>query len=511
MNTNIQVKTDNKYNIKVIRDGEVKEEYDFGNTLCKGIMENITTSYVDGGRFKIALGKGTGTPSWNDTGLFSSLWTLDASGINETENKANKTYSVTTQATFPANSSYVGNITEIGLYSNGTSKMYTHALITDAEGNPITINKTDLDILIVTATFITTVNSVDGNTSTETGGEGIALKTYNVIAKHSGFYSLSFYAGGYEGSALTSIEIKGIYITADTSAKTYKSKASTKRLAVGDLNTNYLKTAAIAPDCAWDLKDIFTPYAVQGASIGTGDGATTVFACPLSYFKEGTEKIYKNGALLTRGVDYTLENVNNSGVALFVYNDIYTNTTGGEPENSVYTDNYSYLEFFSQNKRTADSGTKLPSTYALSKDNPIYLDFGAPRKCNLLHLYNARVNSGPVTLSYSTDGAAYTPVAEITDVQWTNGEALEKSFAPITARYWRLSTSGTKILYQGHYVTSVDNTKPNSYLIYKTDGITFTQAPAQGDVLTMDATLDYPMKNDKHVIDLSWQYTVTLV
>lgn len=54
-------------------------------------------------------------------------------------------------------------ITEVGI-SDTTNAINTHALITDAEGNPLSITKTDIDVVVIYATVFIEFKNKSANT-----------------------------------------------------------------------------------------------------------------------------------------------------------------------------------------------------------------------------------------------------------------------------------------------------------------------------------------------------------
>lgn len=119
-----------------------------------GVICNFASNWFS----RIYFGKGTGIPTPDRTALFSSLGYKDA----DTDNiiKAFPTSSFTRKITLLP-SEYVGEtITEVGIATSG-GLLLTHAMIKDSEGNPLSVEKTDLDVVEIYATVFTTLNSGD--------------------------------------------------------------------------------------------------------------------------------------------------------------------------------------------------------------------------------------------------------------------------------------------------------------------------------------------------------------
>lgn len=104
----------------------------------------------------IHFGTGTGTPTPERTTLFSHLGTKTAT--TEEIILALPVGSVTKSITLSP-SEYVGStITEVGVaFGSTNTNLVTHAMIKDAEGNPLSINKTDLDVVVIYATVFVSI------------------------------------------------------------------------------------------------------------------------------------------------------------------------------------------------------------------------------------------------------------------------------------------------------------------------------------------------------------------
>ena len=98
-------------------------------------------------------------------------------------------------------------------------------------------------------------------------------------------------------------------------------------------------------------------------------------------------------------------------------------------------------------------------------------------------------------MRYSNDGEEWTDAGTVTIVN----NVAELAFdTPVTARYWSFTISNriTGILFaaQGHdSLMAWGDTKP----------ITFTNPPAEGAVIKMNATVNCPMKNENFIIDVN--------
>lgn len=121
------------------------------NTLVTDLSNNQYWNSVK----NLVIGTGTGTPSVSDTALFHQIFSgafTQPSAMYRISDTEFYWESTVTLAENQAN----GNLTEIGLYapSENYAKPYlfSHAMFTDSEGNPMVIEKTDTDRMSVTIT-----------------------------------------------------------------------------------------------------------------------------------------------------------------------------------------------------------------------------------------------------------------------------------------------------------------------------------------------------------------------
>ena len=151
-----KIKVHNRFDIE-LRDAETNE------LKVKGVAENIVldrmytrlcsmNSYFT----NIVFGSGTGTLDPTRTTLFNRIDSASASTV-ETKNRVEPLY--VTKRCILSPESYAGQtFTEVGI-SETTTNINTHALIKDSEGNPLSITKTDLDVLTIYATVYVEIST----------------------------------------------------------------------------------------------------------------------------------------------------------------------------------------------------------------------------------------------------------------------------------------------------------------------------------------------------------------
>ena len=521
------------YTITVKRHGKITQEENFHNLITAGFISRLIRD-VD--YFKYCqLGSGSTAPSTSDTALASMLWSVEYStyAIDSTSaDGLSRTWKYT--YIFPANSSYVGTIREVGLSAASSGNINTHALVVDAEGQPISIDKTYLDEVTITAKITVTRPSwQSGQTWSFMSGPLSGSDLYGILddttvrsnrhvllsagwcpeyrpVKNCQYTSLPTDFKYSNGTIRCSAEFSGDAMTypyGSDSGEKFKDYVNSLLLGCSATNSYYndprsYKTPPyrlLLPNA-----DVFPVTTLEGLELGTGDGTTVDFAPEVPAWLENTEIVYKNGSPLTRGVDYSVDNIGNIekywSVMLgnFVA-EIDAKTVAGVQANIWGTD-----------ECCADSGdvedTNSPVVYA---DSPIIFKYGTgyafsdkfnyfvlgtwtasesiPAGAALVFYYSMDDGSTWTEfgrISHSSAGTAFTDTAEHTIVTPIAGIthvkiALEDTD---TTAYVRMSARNGRFGYVGSYA------------------IRFASAPAAGDTLTIDMNIDRPWKSNDNLI-----------
>ena len=318
-----KVKLHNHYEVDVIGpDGIVKQHAVADNIVLNNFWTMLSRSAYS--VYGIAMGTGTGTPAATDTALFNQKFIYDGGISKLAASEAFPTCAYTYKTTVPASASYVGELTEIGIRgrynpSSWTSILWTHALLKDTEGNPITITKTDIDVLTVTLTIYLTLSATDENfhwlapsinalcTFFRNPGTSYTLFTSKqlmhcrsvILDDDDCIYSFDYPEGCNIGSS-----------TYDATTKTMA--IATTRLGADVGNTNFLNGLVVAGigGYVYPNSALFANSTIENIRIGTGDGETTVFDVPIEYFIQGSETVKVDGVAQVRTVDYAIDNFN---------------------------------------------------------------------------------------------------------------------------------------------------------------------------------------------------------
>ena len=543
------------YNFKVFREDKLIQEENTHNVILERVLTKrykyspSYNCYAFG--TSLHVGNGSGTPSASDTALFNQQWTISTRDSLELVNIDDANNQITARYVFtiPATTSYVGTITECGLYGHFSNyTLYTHALVRDAEGNPISINKTDLDKVIITIDLTLTLGVTDPSIKIVPISKTpfrYALKFNDGSSALSNFHyfncmcdvnsdtyrkqndiihliqnPIGILQRGVELSG-DSYGLSGTYAAMGMPRVNFKTilPADNVRQCTGRVAQNayaaekvgYVKAILLFGTFVIPLPNAtyFPAYPLNGISVGVASANTTEMLCPLDHFVKDSEVIYKNGVALTRGVDYTVDSDNNHRglVELTAGNDAII--TGGVTTKESTLN--SRLEIFRARAGTVSSSVDVAPTfiYAVSTDSPLFFDMQKEVTLNFL-----RVPAGQnfkYTLYYSENGTVYEQHATVTFTTAMTNRNFE--FTPVTARYFKLEV----VKADGSSVTSAASTSsssvvsPDSYfaLGYKTDGmIKFTSPLAEGDIITMDCMMDLPYKTDNNVID--YDFSISL-
>jgi len=551
----------NSYEISLIdsKTYEVKQEGVFHNIATTDMLSSIIgvqlsqENQANTGKTRIlstlAVGSGTTPPDITETRLVNELWATTASSrsfewVNDYTCRSIATF------VFPATTAYVGTVTEVGVYcrnyytmrwtsddtvrTSDRSLMCTRALLTDSEGQQISFEKTDLDILKITVTIeLSLHNNSVGFTLFKR--PFILLNTLMGFRPHcnddfsdrddfrsyGGLRLFRFYrdldavqlydSTGADYWSNVDTGISGIvpWATHPTAHIGNVNYPVGRLLATQITSDRYYKAVGIPGIGYWKLpnESLLPSYKISMIPIGMGDGSTVTFTNPMNYFKKDSETIYKNGEPLVRGVDYLINhNGNKDCLPELADMDNIPKVTSQARDVSLMVRPYiiptacapmhsdRLKEFFGED-----------IAYSFSEASPLYIEYDTPvtRNCvkcsgGLRHISTGGGYSNiPVGtnfyVDYSLDGENYVELGSASLV--TANGPFDIHFDNITAKFWRIRTSYKDVvcIYEnGHYLT----------LNYKEPYITFTTPPAEGAALTMDVEMDIIFKNSNFVVDI---------
>lgn len=517
------------YTITVKRQGKVVQEESFHNLFTTGFIYRLigNVNYFN----YCQLGSGSTVPSSSDTALASRLWgvaystyAIDGTSADGLSRTWKYTY------VFPANSSYVGTIREVGLSANEYESINTHALVVDAEGQPISINKTYLDEVTITAKItITRPSWQSGQAWSFMSGPLRRSYLHGLLDTYSAAYPVFLSAGWCpeyrpvknclctslptsftysNGTIRCSAEFSGAAVTYyyDSSyGETFKDYVNSLLLGRSFGSYVYAGYYTTPPyRLLLPNADVFPVTTLEGLALGTGDGATVDFAPEVPAWLENTEIVYKNGSPLTRGVDYFVDNLGNIGkywsvmLGNFVA-EIDAKTVAGVQANIWGTDECCA-------SHNDDGDMNSPVVYA---DSPIIFKYGTDyafsNKVNYFVLgtwtASASIPAGAALVFYYSrdDGSTWTEFGRISHT------SAGTAFTDTTEH-----TIATPVTGITHVKIALEDTDTTEYVLMSSRNgrfgyvgsyaIRFASAPADGDVLTIDMNIDRPWKSPDNVI-----------
>lgn len=430
---------------------------------AENIVLDSMWSYV--GTFNyIGVGTGYGELSPSRTTLFSFLAHKSAAHV-ETVYDTDTTAHVTKKITFSEEEAN-GVWTEVGIMRlTSNTSFLTHALITDSEGNPITVNKTNTKIITVYATiFAQLLPTAPCEFALGLGHRNAILSTMVGNAP---------YLEHYKFTGLLRADGSPAFIGVHTSIE------SGARLGVNQGN-------APIRGVIWSTSDmssiaggsalphpLFPKQDFTNIPIGTGDGGATEFDFPVNFVKPGSEKIYVNGVLKTQGTDYTVHyGIRSTETMVFSHQDSSNKALGPVDE-----------------------------IVAIPQPPEPYFDDGAATVYAIEYAYNLGGHSAKYTSSkfeLSTDGVTWVAAGSAPTM---GGTYVFNGFAPAKYKYLKVQLTPNS---SGAYM--------NSLKIYGTPPVAqkqikFAAPPASGAVITADFSIEYINKTANFVLDTAMSVT----
>lgn len=540
MNTKVGMSIHNEFKFKVVdaKTGKVKQEAISHNMVLDGFFTNICQAYVSNRYIqKFWIGQGTGTLDPARTKLFTYLFNKnvtagDSAILDEGLNRKIYTATLTELES-------VGSISEIGLGDNGTTSTYrifTHSLITDSEGNPITINKTDADILYITATVWSKITSPpesklkfirafsfapDSLYSTDVtdanakpGATAASAVLCPLIFSSLTATSLTQTAGTAYLSALTKplhTQGAGVCLGGSSTATELTAlagvamtKTSISNTVVRCTTSQILSTNGNPGEGSVLIKsimlgqigvvtfpdhDVYPPKALTLTA--TASGSDTEFNFPIAELMVAGAQVYVNGVLQDPST-YTLNGKNFEYAQAWASQDNkYIKSYNPVKESSSMFVRYQPVY---PARVTVPTGCRSITYRATGKAvDPWVWDFQTPKAVNCFAngYLQLATTAGSLVLESSEDEVTWTPRATL-----SNAVSIV-NFEVVTARYWRvrgnLETVSETIVYSSKgFLGAFDEKKPQLVL---------NNPPAAGAVVKLVANCEYPMKNANWRID----------
>ena len=497
----------NRFDIEVTDavTGKLKKRARAYNVICNAWwtrLFNVSGSYwYPQDRMSCVLfGSGQGTPAETDTGLFTRVGSKNfpssgSGSLTVTEDLPNGVVYHQGYILLQAGE-YVGQtLTEVGIGYDSTH-VTTHALLEDMNGNPISITKTDTDVITIYATVYLHFPSggwYNGSIMVAPKGSYNNYFIQVLLGTNiSSTYKLLLYGGGRRTGSITT-KVKEATPVLDTVNRkisvSWRWDAADVNLPIRAIDVSYgyyssggytrYNTFWIIPG-SW-----YTQQQITNEAVGTGDGTTTGFATSFPVGQAGT--VYVNGVAAS-GV--TMRRGPADVTAL------------REWMNTVYKTNSGYPGF--QN-----------GSYEIRSVSPyVYLylsDLSRGAKSAILENPFSSIAIEKIRLGYATYVSTFELWASDDMEHWssagtvTPGSPQNPTEIMIPAslqskRYWQVENVGDRsvALYMDVVGTATD----------PIHNIVFDSPPAAGAVITADYTPDCIAKDSNHVFDLSLELTL---
>lgn len=319
INREFSLNIHNRFDIEVIdsRTGKVRQKAQAYNVICDNYWKFLRDDWA--AAKYILYGSGSGVPQTTDTALFKQIGDIGL-GSPETgiDYKAGVSY-CTRKGVLLETSAVGETITEVGLrgtlYSPYRELLTTHAMLQDMNGNPLSIVKTETDIINFYSTIYVHWKPGGYNGVYFLGSPDSGSLMWKFLGGNTNdslkYNNQTWFTKGDYGSVS---QVDGVYgySVNDPGAKTWTFTCPRLRasegnsgglgwLACGDNTSSsvyYRSTSSF-------LANLQGAYPIIGETVGTGDGETLAFATAFDLPMDAT--VYLNGEEVESGVRVNYE------------------------------------------------------------------------------------------------------------------------------------------------------------------------------------------------------------
>jgi hypothetical protein len=391
MNFNASVKLHNKFEVYVkdIRSGKER----LIGTAYNMVLSAMWTQIISDRRSPfdyICYGRGTGELSPDRTSLFSQIAQVSSTRVEEVYS-SDSGY-IKEKIELSPSTAVGETITEVGI--RGYNRLVTHALLKDAEGNPISFVKTDTDVVTIYATLYCrlSVTSPLGFSQAQVSS-GAAYRVLN-----SGYIESSVIVGRnpmpLDADSINAAGICDSYAASKSSSRiAYDVATATEsykvRFEIADANL-FIKEIQVADTASIILPEssIIGKVLYENVPLGTGDNVKTKFLIPSPYIETPLVDVKVNSVVAS----HTLErkprvalacgsNHGNGGSGFSSYPSVVYPTAWGNKwiGNGEYKVQYGrvhrgYLRQYGSFSPSVGSIPDKPSYSSRSSGQPIFLN-----------------------------------------------------------------------------------------------------------------------------------------
>lgn len=257
----------------------------------------------------IHFGTGIGTIAATRTTLFTHLNTKAA--VNVEKIKALPVSSVKKKITLNPEEFVGSTLTEVGIaWGSAASNLCTHAMLKDAEGNPITITKTATDVISIFATVFVTISA---GSDVEIIGMPANNQLINYIVDQSAPTISNLMIGtcgmvGHQFLSSVIDQFDKLSTIVQTKEVANKRVKYSRRITIAEAN-RMIREFSFENLFRVKLPNplVFEKQSYMGVLLGTGDGVKKNFNIPSSYINIQDLLVKLNGSLTS---DFTTEQIN---------------------------------------------------------------------------------------------------------------------------------------------------------------------------------------------------------
>lgn len=473
----------NRFDIEVVdsQSGKVKRKAQAENIICDSLWTRLLggSSYFS----YIHYGSGSGTPSTSDTTLFSFLGYLGVGTASYIYDFENGVVASRKLAQINESTAVGATLTEVGIaYSTSNTTLVTHAMLKDMNGNPVSITKTDTDIINIYATVYVHYNP-----------NGYDNGTVKIVSSKSNTLLTKFLVGdGYPSS-----NDKIVYFSTTTGMVSDMPRDNKTKYAYGSVSTTYdipnkkmILTAARLPVGSYNLDggigSVIFGYIATNISSG---------ASPTTYYFVGGCISLKVGGSWFAGSEVIGEAIatgDGTTVDFSTKFPMVSNATiyvdGVASRDVVVNENLPFNtgkmgEYFELVPELSSAIPSKPEISANSYENTVGVYYNPFYEYGITSYYgNSRI-----TVSVSNDLVTWVVLSD------QNNGLINVPSEYQKYKYWKINQSNRGSNYI--YSLTTDN--------IPTANIHFSSPPPEGAVITADYFTKTVAKDENHVFDVS--------
>ena len=446
----------------------------------------------------ILYGGGSGTPAASDTALFNRIGAISLSGNQPavTVDRKSGVAKAQTVATLNAGDAVGSTITEVG-FGYDSTHCTTHAMLQDMNGNPISITKTDTDVIKIYGTLFLHWPAggwYNGAVNFASSDASSGIASWLLFNGFDGYGGVDYYprflcyASIHMGT--TGNSKAPIFPSVDALNKTLtiacRYNAAEGNVPIMALSIDYMSAYNATRSACLSMRPFgwYLPAAITGESVGTGDGSIAGFNTAFPVKTSGT--VYVDGAAAAGATMRT--GPADAGRMEQYFNQL----AGSSADDGAVTEDGEPL-YARETQVTSDGITfMIANVYGPAFENPFY-SLGLS-KFQLIK--RSGYSNYTISIQASDDCAAWSDVGSGTVTFSGAGTVnVDVPAALKNKKYFRFSSSESGDLVP--FIRAVADVSDTSH------NITFATPPASGAVITADYTPDPVAKDENHVFDLS--------